>query len=159
MADATSKVRFYNTDGTAELDTLTGAGIISPTNQEVLSTGKVTVTSSQILASNSVPITIIGTPGSNKTIIPVSVVYQFDYQTTPYATNTDLRLELNTASEEFMIIDLTTANSDYYFNDVHNPNLVLELNEPLTLKADTGNPTAGDSDLNIWVLYSIIDLA
>lgn len=152
MADATSRVRFLNTDGTAEYGTLDSAGA---TSLRIL---KVTIPTADILTSNVTPITVIANPGANKLVQVYRVVYQFNYQTTPYATNTVANLAFLTDASAFGTIDLDKTDSNFYGTSAQITTFGAA-NTGIKFFTTTGNPTAGDSDLNLWISYSIIDVS
>lgn len=159
MADATSRVRFWNTDGTAEWATLATAGIVPTNNLDILVNSKVNVISSaDILLSNTQPISILAPSGANKIYVINSVTVKFTYGTTPYATNTNLQIKHSTSTTPIVTIDLTTADSNYRVLYPTGSILVYP-NDSLHAQTQTGNPTAGDSPLDLWVSYYILDVS
>jgi hypothetical protein len=122
-------------------------------NLSEIRTVKVTVTSAEILDAYDTPIELIPAPPSGFYIDPISIVYRFDYDSTPYATNTSGIIVL---SDEGNVadIDLTRANSDVL--KTSGSDFVTD--GAMLFTVETGNPTAGDSDLIIFITYQVIEL-
>lgn len=146
-----------NSAGTAgQVLASTGAGTQWITFDKLLTT-KVTITSAQLLTSNTTPIVVIANPGANKIIQVYNIVYRFDYQTTPYATNTVAKLAFITDASSFGTINLNKIDSNYYGA----PDQITDYgsaNTGIKFFTTTGNPTAGDSDLTLWITYNILDV-
>ena len=124
-----------------------------------LFTTKVTISSAQILALNSTPITLVPAAGAGTVIENHGIFLFYDYNSVAYATNTNLRFFLG-AYEQTTVTSILTGTSDKYYNAVlplpaTTTNVV---NQPLTVDVQTGNPTAGDSPLYVYVTYRIITL-
>jgi hypothetical protein len=119
---------------------------------------KVTLSSAQILNSNTTPIELIPAPGANKVIVPLSIFISANYNTTQYTTNTSGRIILN--DKVVSDLDISFAASGQYVTSIVVENdLVYDLiNQPLEFDTQTGNPTAGDGTLDIYITYQIIDL-
>jgi hypothetical protein len=130
-----------------------GAGLFST---------KVTISSAQILALNSTPQVLIAAGGAGTIIQVVNLTLYLDYGTVAYATNLNLQTYLGTmtptnnlsASILASTADNIYQNSSISFSDT----LANTVNQPLYLKVNTGNPTAGDSPLYVYVTYRIITL-
>jgi hypothetical protein len=118
-----------------------------------IQTIKVTVTSAEILDAYDTPIELIPAPPAGFYIDPISIVYRFDYDSTPYATNTSGKIIL---SDEGSVvdIDLTRANSDV----VKTTGSDFMTDGAMLFTVETGNPTAGDSDLIIFITYQLVEL-
>ena len=127
-------------------------------------TVKVSLTSAEILNLSTTPKVLIAAPGANKIIQPLSVLINLNYGTTPYATNTSMRLATGTSFDPLLSIStVLAANDDTFFRSLVSQTLtatngVPPTNLPLTLYVPSGNPTAGDSTFDIYVTYVIITL-
>lgn len=120
---------------------------------------KVTVSSSEILALNTTPKTLIAAPGSGKLIQPYSITTFLDYGSAAYATNTNLQFVLSTFVFTSSSSVLTqTADSYAYLSSLLTPTTVNIANQPLQATVQTGDPTAGDSPLYVYITYRIITL-
>ena len=120
----------------------------------VILSEKVTVTSAEILDAYDTPVELIPAPPAGFYIDPISIVYRFDYNTTPYATNTSGKIQLG-GSTVVNLIDLTESDSIVRKKSYSSP---IELSSAMNFTVDSGNPTAGDSDLIIYITYQIIEL-
>jgi len=120
----------------------------------VILSEKVTVTSAEILDAYDTPIELIPAPPAGFYIDPISIVYRFDYDSTPYATNTSGKIVLSDEGAVIAPIDLTRADSDVVKKQMGNFTITGAMN----FTVNSGNPTAGDSDLIIYITYQIIEL-
>lgn len=122
-------------------------------------TTKVTISSAEVLLLNSTPVTLVPAPGAGNVIEIISMFAFLDYGTIAYATNIELSWKLST----FQInanSDVLNATSDVYrvLPPATNSTTVNIVNQALTLGVNTGNPTAGNSPLYVYVTYRIITL-
>ncbi len=118
-----------------------------------------TITSAEILNSNSVEIELIPAPGANKYISIISYDYYLDYNSSPYTTNTQARLKY--FSGDFGVI-LLNPSTDTLNVDRHTSGGAIGpfiLNQNVSFYTTSGNPVAGDSPLKIVIHYKIIDLS
>ena len=122
-------------------------------------TTKVTVSSAEILALNTTPKTLVAAGGAGTVIDVIRLFYFLDYNSVAYATNTDLRIIINGATL-LTISGLLTGSADVYrySNGPTTSTTTNITNQALTLDVQTGNPTAGDSPLYVYVTYRIITL-
>lgn len=120
-----------------------------------------TIASADVLTLNTTPITIIGAV-SGYAIEVISASLKIDYNTTAYATNTTLTLTTSgaTAPQADNSIDATVARTGRFRNRYTSgePSTTTQLiaNADLQVSVDTGNPTAGDSDITVFVHYRLI---
>lgn len=137
---------------------------ITPNQLQVfvgISVAKVSISSAEILALNTTPKTLIAAPGAGKVIKVLGVTLALNFGTAAYATNTNLRLAVGTwdpiltatsylgATQDVLTsYPLPTINSD--------PSTVV--NTPLIAYAQTGNPTAGDGTVDVYINYVIITM-
>lgn len=127
---------------------------------------KVTITSAQVLQLNSTPIEIVPAPGAGKAIDIISATAKLTYNSIPYATNTVLMV-LNTSSTQqqlslagaspFLASSSSKIGKFFGTNFGNTLNQIVE-NEAIVVSVATGNPTAGDSDIVVYVYYHILDL-
>ncbi len=121
---------------------------------------RLVLTSADILTSFATPIEIVAAPGANKMLIPIEMIARTDYGTGTYATNTTLRLLWNSVTQAWDTIDLARTEDyiqieNYYDVVSVEANVV---NQNLTLQTQTGNPTAGDGTMTIYLWYIILTL-
>ena len=123
-----------------------------------------TLTSAEILALGTTPITLISAPGIDKAIWVKNVYGRLNFNTTAYSNQT-LRIKLNGADTMIGKIDLLLYSSmtrsanfliksgdDLSFN---NDTIIIE-NSALQIYT-TANPTTGNSTIDILVEYQILD--
>jgi hypothetical protein len=122
-----------------------------------------TLTSAQILALGTTPITLIAAPGSGNVIIANKVYCRLNYNTVTY-TNRNLFIKLNGANNDVAggssIIgsSLTRITQLTSSNDNLNTASDLTLIENASLIAYLNlNPTTGNSTMDILVEYQILD--
>ena len=117
------------------------------------------ITSAQVLALNTTPLTIVPAV-SGYAIEAVSVVVSIDYNSAAYATNTNLLILTDTANNpQYKQDSLLTQTVDaaWKFPEV-TPSTGTQLiaNKALTVTVVTGDPTAGDSPIKVFVNYRLI---
>jgi hypothetical protein len=101
---------------------------------------------------------LIAAPGVGKVIVPVSILIAATYNTTEYTTNASSRILLN--DKVIADLDISFSASGQYVTSIIGENdLVYDLiNQPLTFDTQTGNPTAGDSTVDVYITYTVITL-
>lgn len=124
------------------------------------------IPSAQVLTLNGTPLQIVAAPGGGKAIEVISVSGALTWNSAAYATNTNLQIYSATANdpqfEEDNLLE-STASRILKFEAVDGgagsptATQIVE-NQALLVKVETGNPTAGDSDIEVYVKYRIITL-
>jgi len=126
-------------------------------------TAKLTIASADVLTLNTTPIEIIAAPGVGYAIEVISTSVYIDFNTTPYATNIQLQVFNLGASKPLFaqnILDASVATRRFLTKQaatLATDTQILE-NASLQVSVKTGDPTAGDSDITIYVTYRIITL-
>ena len=126
-------------------------------------TAKLTIASADVLTLNSTPIEIVAAPGAGYAIEVLNAVVSINFNTTPYATNIQLQLVNPSASNALFAQNTLDASvATRRFLTQQSPigatdTQILE-NASLQVSVRTGNPTAGDSDITVYVTYRIITL-
>ena len=122
-----------------------------------------TIASADVLTLNTKPIEIIAAPGVGYAIEVISTSVYIDFNTTPYATNIQLQVFNLGASKPLFaqnILDASVATRRFLTKQaatLATDTQILE-NASLQVSVKTGDPTAGDSDITIYVTYRIITL-
>lgn len=130
----------------------------------ILQTDTLAITSGQVLTLNEFPIEIIAAPGSGRAIEIISVSVKLNFNTTAYTTNTTLALITNTASFRQMdiasVLDATvsTIKRGNVVTGGGTTDIVLVDDQGVNVIVNAGNPAAGDSSIDVYVLYRIITL-
>jgi hypothetical protein len=149
LNDADQRLFVRTTNGVLEV--ATGGG--------ELKRAQVTLTAAQVLALNSTPITIVAGI-SGKEIQVVAASAHLKYNTSTYATNTTMVLK---AASSGALVYQSTFSIDEASDTLGNFRIVgqrtnIVTGDALQAFVLTGNPTAGDSDIVVDVLYRITDL-
>lgn len=132
--------------------------------EKVLRSTTVVVTPAQIKALVATDVDLIAAPGAGKAIVPVSAILTLDYNSAAYAwANSDHTLGLNlggiAAANDAgaqALIEATERTSVHWTAAA-----VATLSENTALKLQaggTGEPTTGDSNLLVEVLYYVVDV-
>jgi hypothetical protein len=122
----------------------------------------VTLTSAQILASNT-PIVIVPSSGLNTVNVISSITVACTFGTTAYTGNTDVSVYyLSGSNNLFLGVDLWgfAASGVSQLNNFNAASQSFQYasNEDLLLQTNTSNPTAGDGTAKITVIYQTITL-
>ena len=123
-------------------------------------TVKVTLSSAQILNSNTTPVELIPAPGVEKVLLIHDMVVRYPDSTTPYATNTNGIVKYSSSSTSLFSsnIDLTDVLSDCEVFNANKDSEKIAVNDSLIFTTETGNPTAGNGEFVIILTYQIITL-
>ena len=84
------------------------------------------------------------------------------YNSVPYATNTQLQLQTDGATVyQAVLSSMILSSTSDVFTGVSiigtSVTTIIE-NAPLLVNINTGNPTAGDSDITVYLSYRLIEL-
>jgi len=129
----------------------------------IIRTAKLFIPSASVLTLNSVPLTIVPAPGVGKAIEASTCAMKMTFNSSAYATNTRLILQTDTAvNEQVSFNPAVLSSSTSIFRTLssvtsNGSDNILE-NKDLTVLVDTGDPTAGDSDITVYVSYRIIEI-
>lgn len=153
-------------DGTEDLPIVKGGVTVRCSTQDIadlsVQTNVVSISSADILQLNTTPKTIVPAQGAGKFIMPLSVLFKVNFGTTAYATNTNLRIKQGASFDPLITVNSVLAQiADTLIPKVFAPNITASsysLNEPLQVYVQTGNPTAGDGTIDIYVSYIVITL-
>jgi hypothetical protein len=128
-------------------------------------TGHITVPTASVLTGFASPYAAIAAPGAGLAVEIISAVPAVNtYGGTPYATNTVLQMITDTATTAQcedsqillsagarrgkMVMQATAGTTD---------TMIIE-NKAVFIKVKTGNPTAGNSNIDVYFTYRIITL-
>lgn len=149
LNDTDQRLYIRTTNGILEI--ATGGG--------ELKRAQITLTTAQVLALNSTPIEVVaGITGKEIQVVNASM--HLKYNTTAYATYVNMVLKASSAAaadiQARVSIDGTTDSLGSF--DLFSTKLNIVTGDALVVSVDGGNPTAGDSDVVVDVLYRITDL-
>lgn len=125
---------------------------------------KVSIPSAAVLTLNSVPVFAIAAPGVGYAIRIVAFCVRTIFGSVPYATNVDLSVYNLTANNtQGYCVGALNATVD----SIRNGNIELAgfatdtqimENDDIYISNPAGDPTAGDSDIDVYIDYEIIKL-
>jgi|GEM_PF-5647778 hypothetical protein len=128
----------------------------------------VTLSSPQLLALNATPVTVLAALGANVVIVPLRVVYEYKFGTTPYVNSGAQAFELiigtgptvvSTTTSAIGLVDqaVNTTAMGAAASSTGAANTALA-NTPLKVTNTVGNFTAGDGTVVVTVWYQTITL-
>lgn len=123
---------------------------------------KIYLSSADLLALNTTPITVASAIGAGYALVPVGISYRYTYGTAAYTGSYNIQLKSSTAtgSDVFLTIPSVTLNSGASrsggtpTNTGTGINAIVE-NDDLVLSSSAAIST-GDGVLTVWVTYTII---
>ena len=120
------------------------------------------LTSAQVLASFTTPITLVSAPGAWKAIHVESIVASIDYNSAAYATNTTMEARYTDGSGTKVTADISsllavTADTIISVGGIE-AQLVLTQNAPVVIRTATGNPATGNSPVTVEVFYRVVSI-
>ncbi len=122
----------------------------------------VTLSSAQILALHTTPVTLVAAPGAGQYIIPHAIVVWVGYVTTPYTVSDDLSIRYVTGDD----ISLDAATAAVFNFSGFRKLLLLDdiagddgiVNKGIEMYVRAGALTGGDGTLTVTVWYAIEDV-
>ena len=132
-------------------------------SKDIPITQKIPVTSSQInnMFSNPIATGISVQAGCAAQILDVYA--RITYATTPYATNTNINIAFQTAptqsiwQQNTLLTDTATTIRRFTKTSGAGAEIVID-NDSFVITNTSGDPTAGDSDIDVYITYKIITL-
>jgi len=120
-------------------------------------TTKVSLSSQDIIQSNTTPVEILPAPGPNKFLQVISVTVRKNFYTTPYTANNVSYLTMNSTNITNGI-NITYTQTEYGYNIPPIAGIITSSinNKPILFSSD--NAASGDGTLDIYISYQIIDL-
>lgn len=139
------------------------AAMLAYTPQEYFE-ASLTIPTASVLTLNGTPLTIVSAPGAGKYIEAISASCTMTFVSAAYATNTTLQLISEGAGTAQLqntgaLIATVTKNTKFVDSAAAAAGASqIITNAALQVKVATGNPTLGDSDIKIKVLYRIVTI-
>jgi hypothetical protein len=126
-------------------------------------TAKLTIATADVLHLNTTPIEIVAAPGAGYAIEVISASMKMVYNSATYSTNTSLELLTAGATDSQASTTIkNSASTIRRFSDAITLGSAtatqLVDNAALNVTVASGDPTAGDSDITVYVNYRIITL-
>jgi hypothetical protein len=116
-----------------------------------------TLTTAEVLALYTTPITVVAAPGANKAVIIVGITLMLDFATTAYdgvAAGEDLEFRYTNGSDPFLT---SSADAIRYVEPTTAAALIPVANAVIVARLASGNVATGDSPLKYKIEYKIID--
>ena len=130
-----------------------------PTNFKGINVSTTTISSGQILAMNTTPVTILpGTGSSNDVVVPLIFLVKGNYGTTTYTTNTNVYFSFAGPSitaryaEKTDLLGFTTSGIDILLPTNYSggwERTISTADYALTMAVDTADPVGGNSSLEV----------
>ena len=131
-------------------------------------TTKISLSSAEILALFTTPKQLVAAPGAGKMVNLHNIKFVYTFVSAAYATNTTLQVLYGSTSASSIVSQsniISGTNSLTAFIGATNAAVTIcntpvssFTNTALNLTVVTGNPTGGDSTMDVYVTYSIINL-
>ena len=125
---------------------------------------RIVVPTASILAGNATPVTLLAAPGDGLAIKLIEFSTSITYNSAAYATNTTFQIYTDTATVvqgNDTVLLTSTANRHLTGNLIKATGATstqLIANKALLFNVLTGNPTAGNSDIVLYIGYVIVTL-
>lgn len=138
--------------------------IVSPDifNGGLLLKRTTTITTAQVLALHTTPISLVPAAGAGKYIHVDRIIGAIDYVSAAYATNVTMEFRYTNGSGTKVTADIgalldTTADKVVTVGGIEAA-LVLTANAAVVATVATGNPATGDSDVEVTVFYRVYEI-
>ena len=126
----------------------------------------ITIPTASVLTLNATPLTIVAAPGAGLAIQVVAGTASMTYNTTAYATSGALNIlslgssisQATLGANGFLFGTVTRNASFEITKSATITDTQIGVNTPLIVQVGTANPTAGDSDITVTVLYRILPI-
>jgi len=119
---------------------------------------KVTLTSAQVQALVTTPITLVEAPGAGMIVSVLSATCYIDYNSVAYTTGADILIEYGTATiVTFDGVLALTADTVMVASPAGSAVVAAVANAAVVITAD-GVPGAGNSPVTVSVVYTLISL-
>lgn len=118
-----------------------------------------TILAADVLTSNTTPVSLGITVPSGFTVQVLNTRFKLDYGTTPYATNVLSGIRRGVSGDDVVYFGnmlVNSADTDYTF--LPSTNAMMTPSADLEFYTLTGDPTAGDSDITLYVTYRFTTL-
>lgn len=123
---------------------------------------KLTIPTAQVLTLNSIPVAFGLTVPSGYYVQPTSIAASLDYNSIAYATNTRVAIRFIGAASGLSVFNnaFLSSASDAFFSVGHSSPTGTNVIVGTDIEAyvETGNPTAGNSDITIYLTYVLIKI-
>ena len=124
-----------------------------------IKTKVVSLSQSDILTLNSVPVELIAAAGANQVIELLSVTAKLVYNSSSYVSANELRIVYSGETNGIMQLSTTflTNGASVTHRAAWTSNVLMTANTAVKAYVHNANPTAGDSTIKLFISYRIID--
>ncbi len=152
---------FFTVLGAMQIPSLYGGNIYEYLISRSMKKIERTISSAEILTMFDSPIELVPAQGAGTIIVPVAIMLKLPYNSSAYATNTDMSIEINSWPVCVTLTSILTATADLWrliVNSSSGNSSTNPENSALKIRVTGGNPTAGNSPLKIAVIYTVVTL-
>jgi hypothetical protein len=126
-------------------------------------TAKLVIPSAQVLTLFTTPVPFGINVPIGYYVQPIGdIMIKGDYNTTAYATNTSVRIRSVGGSQNYVsAVNVLAFSADIFIpltKNVVSSGKAIETGEDLEVYVPVGNPTAGDSDITLYLTYTLIPI-
>lgn len=161
MAEATRTINGSVGYGTATVARCPRVGVSGDMEDSPYASAEVSITSAQVLALATTPITLVAAPGAGKVLQFLGATLILDYGTATYTESSD-NLTINytdesglTVSEVIECTGFIDATTDKMITAVPVKDIILVANAALVLSNENDNFAVGDGVLRVKTLYAV----
>lgn len=115
------------------------------------------IPSADVLTLNTTPVAFGLTVSSGYYVSPISIDFKSEYGGVTYATNLSFRIR-NVGSSGYIVSALLNYTADTFIKLLPISDAPLIEGADLECYVQTGDPTAGDSDITIYLTYRLVAL-
>lgn len=145
----------------AELDVngdIEATGNITANSVNGIYRKKVSLSSAQILALNTTPIEAIAAPGAGKVIVIHQMTAKLTYNTATYGGANSAISLVDSSLHSLASCTILASTSDTIRRATLDGDKVIDENSAIDLYVSLGDPTTGDSPVDVYITYEIIEL-
>ena len=159
VSDSTNQ--FYAILGSMQIPSTYGGNIYEYLILSDMKISDVTIPTASVLVGNGTPYTVVTAPAAGYILIPVKFFIFLDYAGVAYATNTDFRFEINGVAVSATNTTILPGTADRYttMEPVDYDTTTSLLAQAIKFEVQTGNPTAGTSNIRVVTIYTQKSLA
>ena len=155
-------------DGTEDLPIVKDGVTVRCSTQDIADiatkTVKISLTSAEILALNAIPKVLVSAPGAGKIIRVISAMMKVAFNTQAYTTNVVCAVQYNGTSTNILSNSMLSSAETTISQQLASTSISFTtgssdpVNKAVVLKATAGDPTTGDSPMDVYLTYTVITL-
>lgn len=136
--------------------TSNGVGVSPEWKDNLAVSTTVTIPTASVLTANSSPYELIPAPGAGRYIVILGAYMSVDYAGVAYATNVNVIIRIGTTQlvSSFITISNTADKAAVFQMQA----VTIPINQNCNFFVQNGNPTDGNSDVKVTLVYKILDI-